>query len=291
MSANLKPVNLKRIVEALEHLQENTKLNIDSMADLLGTHSKRAQDILYEITRAGFATQLQSNYIINGAGRAFLEGIYENDFERISSILEEHHPFFLELLQPFQSQQISKPGYTIKELTTRLSTSDLRFNSMSISVLLEWGERLGVIQRNLYTKTDLGSTRYYTITREPFNSDVHHRVLYQLYLKFAQNSPTANPKPIEISRLREYTCESMRIPRTKFDAELRNIIHDFPDRITFHSTLETINANITPLAVQTLRINAHERIYAKQYVVEREIPFELGGAYFNLIDIHQSLDS
>ena len=94
MSANLKPVNLKRIVEALEHLQENTKLNIDSMADLLGTHSKRAQDILYEITRAGFATQLQSNYIINGAGRAFLEGIYENDFERISSILEEHHPFF-----------------------------------------------------------------------------------------------------------------------------------------------------------------------------------------------------
>ncbi len=290
MTDNMNPVSLKRMIQGLDLLAETPRATPKQLAALLDTNARYARGILQEFNRCGFVKHLQTLYLITGLGRKFLTAGQHNDLDQIHLMLAEHHPFYRELLAMFETQLHPHPGYTQPEVVDLLAAHQLNFNLMAVSVLLQWGQWLGVIHRNLFSLDDTGATHYYTHKCTPLSSKSVLTSLGSFYQAFLKDDASQDPPNYaSIPRLREYTCEHLRITRTQFDNQLRHFLHKYPDQIDLWSTLDTLDPKLTSAAAQTLQYDPDERVSTKSYILDREIPFEFHGKYYDRLKIHSDI--
>jgi len=177
----------------------------------------------------------EDDFTIADKGRLLLEAVEEQNWDRIHALMMDY-PFYREFYLFLEDN-----GPLNKESAlSSLKNSHVHFNTATIQVLCDWGERLGSIQRNVF------SDQYYTV--KPFSNDFIHCFLSSYQELNTHLGPLMQKHYIEIPALRESMCEKWGISRNEFDKMLINVC----------------GKNIGKLELSGAPITTHARISSKK---------------------------
>jgi hypothetical protein len=204
MRVTMRPVTLSRVAETAYYAEKTSTFSKQDLAEILKSSEDRSKEIAEEIVNIGLLTKNGDRYSKTPKCSRFLNYIRSNDWNGIHELMMEY-PFYLAFFDLLRSSGPSTP----EEILILLQSSSVPFNQASRDVLCDWGERIGSIQRNIFTD------QYFTITGVdgsfiPKFLEVYRSLNIQSGLSLRQ-------RYVEIPKIREYLCQDLRISRHDFD--------------------------------------------------------------------------
>lgn len=206
MRETMRPVSLSRVVETAYFGEKSKIFTRRDLAEFLHSSERRAQEVADEMVNIGLLTQSEGNYSATPRCIFFLGYVRNNEWRNVHELMMDY-PFY----QTFFSILLSIEPATPDEILASLLTSTLPFNQTSRDVLCDWGERIGSIQRNIF------SNQYFAISeREQKFTLVFLEIYRSLNVK---SGLSLQQRYIEIPKVREFLCQQMRINRDDFDTK------------------------------------------------------------------------
>jgi hypothetical protein len=204
MRLTMRPVSLSRVAETAFFAEKAKKFTHKELAEFLKSSERRAREVSEETVNIGLLKKEKITYKPTRKCAVFLENIRKNNWNGIHKQMLEYS-FYQTFYAILQSIEPATP----EELLQSLSTSTIPFNEASRQVLCDWGERIGSVQRNIFTN------QYFTIT----NSEI---ALAPAFLETYQSlnvktGLSLRQRYVEIPRIREHVCQNLRISRQNFD--------------------------------------------------------------------------
>lgn len=216
--ATVRPVTLARLVELTNACSEELQTTED-LENALGVSHRRARETILEAVRIDLLNEYEDDeedqeYATSPIGNEFLDSIQEEDWSRVSDILQARSPHYGALIDAVENREPTEPAAILDHLQAVHEHSLYDFNQTSIEVVGDWGERLGAIQRNAFTGT------YY----RPTDTTAPPNFPFILVSVFKDHEETAGLKLkqryLSIPELREHTCERIGCTRSAFDEAL-----------------------------------------------------------------------
>jgi len=215
--ATVRPVTLSRLVE-LTYVCEDEAQVTDDVASQLDVSQRRARETILEAVRIDLLDEDDtgdgSQYTTTGVGSTFLEAVQEEDWSRVSSILETRSPHYGAFVEVVEEAEHADQEELLERLEEANEFTPYSFNQTSIEVVGDWAERLGRVQRNAFT----GS--YYPAAQ----NSIPPNFPFQLLHVFDDIEQTAGvdlrQRYLSIPRLREETCERIGCSRESFNDAL-----------------------------------------------------------------------
>jgi hypothetical protein len=155
---------------------------------------------------------------ITETGLSFHRGFQDENWAELHQILLENSKHYRTLFEFLEMEQ-KKTGFSRDQLSEFLSGEhdDIRLNKTGIEVLTDWGERLGGLQRNVFTD------RYYQVCEESRDKSFLE-TLEESYQQLEQTGGVSmRQRYVSIPRLRESVCERLRTSRDTFDKRLKRV--------------------------------------------------------------------
>lgn len=210
MRQTMRPVSLGRVIEITYIAEHSPQITSISLIDQLGISKRRAWEILQETERMHLLKENEGGYVVTDLGHDLIEAIRTGDWSSIHCIMMKY-PFYEAFYTAVNDIGPAEKG----ELLDHLADSDVRVNQTTIDVMADWTERIGCVQRNVFTG------RYYAIFDEsrPFIPS-----FFTEYDKLNRKAGlTLRQRYVEIPRLREALCEKLFLSRDEFDKEFIEI--------------------------------------------------------------------
>lgn len=206
----MRPVTLSRIIEAAYLAQKKHTINNSTLKIVLNINTRRATEILEEMAIIGLLNSSNENYQPTQNCEKLMKYVEDNRFEEIHSILMEHRHYnsfytVLKLIEPATQDQI----------LNKLLSSNVYFNKTTVDILCDWGERVGSIQRNIFTN------HYYSISN-------NHKKIKDTFLDVYNEENvhigiSLKKRYVEIPKIRETICQRLNMGRNNFNELFRNL--------------------------------------------------------------------
>jgi hypothetical protein len=204
MRLTMRPVSLSRVAETAFFAEKTKKFTKEDLAAFLKSSERRAKEVSEETVNIGFLDKEETIYTPTKRCTQFLENIRKNDWKGIHEQMLDYS-FYKTFYKILQSIEPATP----EEILESLSIASIPFNEASRHVLCDWGERIGSVQRNIFTN------QYFTIIDAEIAFAPAFLETYQLLN--LKTGLSLRQRYIEIPRVREYVCQKLRISRENFD--------------------------------------------------------------------------
>jgi hypothetical protein len=158
-------------------------------------------------------------YRTTSEGEQLHSAFTDGDWGDVHRLLYRNSPHY-NAFSDLQKSREAGRGLSQEEIIEKLNetTGELRFNKTGVSLLSDWGERLGVIQRNVF------NNRYYWAADALDEGQNFRERLEEEYEDMeVERGVNLKQRYISIPRLRESLCESLGIRRSVFDQSLSDL--------------------------------------------------------------------
>ncbi len=204
MRQTMRPVSLSRVVETADFARKKGKFSSKDLAEFLKSSPSRGKEIAEESVNIGILAKENEFYIPTVLCSLFLNALRQNDWKGIHHIMMDYS-FYRKFFKILESIEPSNP----EEILSALGKSTIPFNEVSRQVLCDWGERIGSVQRNIFTN------QYFTIRDSgqsiiPSFLDTYRSLNVKTGLSLRQ-------RYVEIPKVRESVCQELKISRENFD--------------------------------------------------------------------------
>lgn len=210
MRQTMRPVSLSRVAETAFYAEKTKKFTNRELAQFLKSSEQRAKEVSEETVNMGLLVKKDIFYISTKRCSIFLKNIRDNNWKAIHNQMLEYsfYKTFFDILQ------LIEPA-TPDEILQALSASSTPFNEASRQVLCDWGERIGSVQRNIFTN------QYFTTT-ESETGFIH--AFLEIYQSLnIKSGLSLRQRYVEIPRVREFVCQKLRISRESFDSRFHHL--------------------------------------------------------------------
>lgn len=283
MRKSIRPITLRRIIEATSIALEEEQISENSLAERLNISERRARSILRELTRMKLLEVEGEYYRPTETARDTIDSYEREDWKKIHDVLFRNYDFYNILINELSGN----PVQTREELLRKLSgRQDLVFNETALDILCDWAERLGQVQRNLY------NNRFYLLQEYEVPWRTFVEATEQCYHALnLQERPGVKLVYIEIARMREVLCENLRIRRDLFDTTLKRLFLNNIGKMELSGAPLTTSAKESPTSLKMLEKGGIETILSPQYKTIREgRGLEVGGKLYHYIAIFEKLE-
>ena len=259
----MRPVTLKRIVEICSLASQNDRLNVEIVSRKLGVSHSRAKEILLEVEKMGLLSKIEDFWLMNDKTSEFLEYFEKEEWSKMHQHFLNNYLFYREFIRILEYHISDEEGLSVDEVYKESLKYGFHLNRTAIEVLADWCERLGVIQRNLYTG------KLYLIKQEVENLNDFYRVLIKSYRKLSV-SRWRREVFVEIPIIREQVCERLKISRKIFDQTLKTIYLKNVGKIEFSGAPIVTHAKRSPLSEKMMTPDAKKAILSPRFKLKRE---------------------
>jgi hypothetical protein len=260
----IRPVTLKRVIETSSIATKTKNINTTTISKELSVSSERAKEIILELELMGLLTNKERNYLPNNNTEKFLEYFENEHWNKIHEYFDSNYRFYHDYIKILQSN-ISGKGLTLIEIKDNSIKEKLSLNQTAVEVLSDWCERLGIIQRHLFTRRIYLSKS--CATNE--NSKIFKEVLLKYYREFSISNQRRGIF-MEIPTLREDICEKLNISRKSFDEMLRNLFFENIGKIELSGAPITTLAKKSPLSEKKMVIQGKDAILSPKFEAAKE---------------------
>ena len=283
--ASMRPVTLKRIIEvcnlALRHPIVNEKLIMQE----LKTSMARAKELLFEMERMKLIKKHVKGFSANKNTIMFVEAFENEDWKAFHEYFMRNYSFYRQFINLLRVHINEERGLLISEMKKEAKIKQLQLNQTIIEVLQNWGERLGVLQRHLYTK------RFYLLEEETPGLDEFKDVVQSSY-QFLNTVRGLGLKLtyVEIPRLREEVCEKMKIARETFDILFRRLYRESIGIIELSGAPTITVAKKSPISIRKIKASKKDNILAPYLDLAKERKgLEISGKTYYYVALHQKV--
>ncbi|MEM2673746.1 MAG: hypothetical protein QXG34_03395 [Candidatus Bathyarchaeia archaeon] len=259
----MRPITLRRIIEVCSLVLQSNGLDTEMVSKRLNSSLSRAKEILSEVKRMNLVDVSQNLWVANSNTAKFLEYFENEEWDGMHQFFLDNYQFYREFIQILQNHLSDEWGLSMDEVTDESVQRGLHLNRTSVEVLSDWCERLGVIQRNLYT------ARIYLVKRGEKDFEVFFRTLVKTYRRFS-SSPWRREIFVEIPLIRESVCEELKISREDFDIMLKEIYLKNIGRIEFSGAPITTHAKRSPLSEKKIKPVGKDAVMSAKSDLKKE---------------------
>ncbi|MGB8779899.1 MAG: hypothetical protein WCD81_04530 [Candidatus Bathyarchaeia archaeon] len=278
----MRPVTLKRVVEVCSLASENEAIDIVVVSQRLGVSHSRAEEIVLEVEEMRLLTNLGDKCIANRETSEFLRHFENERWERIHEHFLEKYRFYRDFIHILAGHIDDEKGLSLEEIKEESTSRQLSLNQTAVEVLSDWCDRLGVIQRHLYTR------RIYTVRK-----DIEPKIFKIALCKCYRELSTCHGRKgvfVEIPTMREDTCENLKIPRKTFDERLRLLFLENIGRIELSGAPIITLAKKSPFTEKKMMSDSKAAILSPKYEVKREREgLAVGQKTYYYLAIHESI--
>jgi len=276
----MRPLTLRRVIEICSLASQNEKVNVEFVLNELKVTYSRAKEILLEVERMGLLNRVNDFWTINDKTIEFLEYFEKEDWNKIHQYFSKNYQFYRMFIQILKRHIHDENGLSIDEIYRESQRYKIHLNRATIEVLADWCERLGVIQRNLYTGN------LYLIRQEVENLNKFFSVLVESYRKLS-GSKWRREIFIEIPMIREQVCERLKISRITFDCALKAIYSKNIGKIEFSGAPIITHAKRSPLSEKRMISDIKQAILSPKFELKKEREgISIGRKSYYYIAIH-----
>lgn len=229
MRLTMRPVKLGRVVETCSLARNYSKINEEILMNELNVSKRRAREILLEIVRMNLLNESKEGFYLTEIGLSLLDAVRTEKWVKIHQIML-NYPYYAEYYRTIKAIG----PMTEEEIISNIDNNDIHINKTTIDVLGDWAERIGSVQRNVF------SGKYYIILNQEYDL---RPFLFSNYESLNQTAGVAlRQRYVEIPRLREEVCERYNLSREGFDKSLLEIYKRNIGTIEFSGAPEITHA-------------------------------------------------
>ena len=260
----MRPVTLRRVIEICSLALKNRHLDVKIVSEKLNTSRLRAKEILLEVERMGLLVSSRDFWIPNDRTNELIEYFEKENWREIHRYFLNHYHFYREFIRILQDCVTSEKGLSLDEIKREGEKRKINLNRTAVEVLSDWCERLGIIQRNLYTGKIYLVRNDESLSLEDFLKD-----LTDIYRRLSL-SRWQKEIFVEIPLIREHLCERLKISRTTFNKILKRVYLNNIGRIELSGAPITTLAKKSPLREKRIKLLRREIIMSTQLSSQKE---------------------
>jgi hypothetical protein len=259
----MRPVTLRRVIEICSLATKMEKVDIPIISQKLGVGSSRAKEIILEVIRMALLESHDDAYTANANTIAFLEYFENEHWDKIHEYFLANYQFYQNFFRILEDHINNDKGFSLNEIKEESTKRKLNLNQTAVEVLSDWCDRLGVIQRHLYTR------RLYPIRYEETSFDRFKNALKKCYreLSFSHDRKGVF---VEIPKIREDTCEQLKITRKGFDEMLRQTYLQNIGRLELSGAPITTLAKKSPLSEKKIKFQGRQTMLSPKFELTRK---------------------
>ncbi|MFA5267960.1 MAG: hypothetical protein WC379_08305 [Methanoregula sp.] len=205
MRQTMRPVTISRVAETTYFAEEMRSFSRHELTVVLNCSEDRGKEIAEEVVNMGLLKKVEDRYTKTSKCSRFLNLVRSNNWTGIHEMMMDY-PFYQTFFTSLQATDPSTP----EEILSLLQSSKIPFNQASRDVLCDWGERLGSIQRNIFTN------QYFTTN--PLSTPFVPAFLEVYQSLNIKTGLSLRQRYVEIPKVREFVCQKLRISRDTFDS-------------------------------------------------------------------------
>jgi hypothetical protein len=258
----IRPITLRRVIEVCSLANTDKGIDVLSVSQKLGVSGSRAKEIVLEVERMGLLTLLDQRYVTSPNTADFLEYFENEKWGKIHEYFLKNYQFYRDFFCILESHVNDPKGLTFDDIKKESANRQLSLNQTAIEVLSDWCDRLGTIQRHLYTR------RLYS-TLAKVEPEAFKNVLVKYY---QEQSRVQGQRAVfvEIPMIREDMCERLKLARETFDEMLRSVYLENIGRVELSGAPIVTLAKKSPLSEKKIKRNGKTAILAPKYEIQRE---------------------
>ena len=260
----MRPLTLRRVIEICSlALAYDNGLTVETVSEKLNSSLSRAKEMLLEVEKMGLLSSFKNCWKSNEKTAGFQNFFEKREWAKIHRYFLENYQFYREFIQVLQRHINDPEGLSIDDIVNESVKYGLHLNKTAVEVLTDWCERLGVIQRNLY------SAKIYLIKEGIETIECFLKALFRIYRKLAF-SQWRKEVYVEIPLIRENVCEELKISRNAFDNLLKEAYLKNVGKIEFSGAPLTTLAKKSPLSEKKLTPMGKETIMSAKSTLKKE---------------------
>jgi len=259
MSTTMRPVSLKRIIEVCSISINNVKIDEFMISEKLDVSYRRSREIIKELINLKLLTSFENYYIKNENTAYLINAFKKEEWKKISNYLYKNNKLYSEFILYLKKNEY-RTGIDIMELK-----NTLKYNTTITELLINWSERLNIIQKNVYKNT------YYYVHNKMQDTKLFRDSLFKNY-KILNKKIGIDHKLIyiEIPKLREQVCEDLKIKRNIFDKLLISTYYQHISKIELTGAPMITSAKISPSGIKDMKISKINQILSSKINYEKE---------------------
>jgi len=277
----IRPVTIRRIIEICG-IVEKQKVNVKTVSEILNLSISRSREILLESERMGLLTRTEKIWTANKNTENFLRYYKENQWHKIHEYFLKNYIFYKEFIQLLERHKKEEKGRSINEIVKETAESNSNLNQTAIEVLADWCQRLGVIQRHLYTG------RLYLIEKEKICTEKEFlSTLIKIYRE-KTCSKWHRKTFLEIPLAREELCERLKIARSVFDKLMKQIYLKNIGKIELSGAPIITHSKKSPLSEKKMVYEEENALISPRFKLKKEREgLTIGRKFHYYLAIHE----
>ena len=259
---SMRPVTIRRVVEICRLVRDGC-VSIGNIMETLKVNKKRAKEVVFELQVMKLINLEGEDCSPNSNTQLFLENFENEKWKAVHAYFFSNYSFYRDFVNAVSGFADSDSGLSFDSIFEEAERQKLKLNRTSIEVLADWCDRLGIVQRHLYTghvyfikPNEIGWINFTDKLVECFAILNNHKRPREVF--------------IEIPRLREDVCERCKIPRATFDLLLKQIYLKNIGRLELCSAPITTMAKKSPLKQKEIRPYSKEDVLAPGFLLRKE---------------------
>jgi hypothetical protein len=279
----IRPVTLRRVIETCSLAANLRVIDIEIISKRLNTSVSRAKEVLQEVEKMGLLTHLNEAYVPSSKTTDFLTYFENEQWDEIHEYFLLNYSFYQDFIRLLTDHINDNKGLSKDEIEEESKNRQLSLNQTAVDVLSDWCDRLGIIQRHLYTR------RIHLIKSEETGLETFKDALEKCYRGLSVSYGRKGVF-IEIPKIREDMCEQLKITRKVFDEMLRETYLENIGRIELSGAPIITLAKKSPLSEKKIKFEGKQTILSPKFELVREREGLLVGrkAYYYLA-IHEDI--
>lgn len=288
MRDTIRPVTLSRIVEVIDFCHQEAHSSPENIKEAFGMSGNRTNEVLSEVDRLSLIT-IADEIELTPSGNQFHNALLQAEWQEIHEVLYRASPHYQIFIDTLAERENNEMGVDENQLLSALEcrNHDFRFNKTGVSLLTDWAERLGVIQRNVF------EDRYFSI-QSSTNSETFAEALQDQYDEMEVTRGLGmRQRYISIPKLREYICERLNISRDAFDDHLASLAQANIGRMELSGAPHDSQAKESRLGIKTITLTEEDGVVSTSMSSDRVlsgITMPDGKMYYFLTIFEQLMD-
>jgi hypothetical protein len=282
--ATVRPVTLARLVETT-HVCASTPQTTEDLETALNITHRRARETLLEALRIDLITEDNTvdppTYGTTTIGEQFLSAVRDEDWSRISDILDTRSPHYNAFLEALDTVAPAELRTILKELEHIEQHTPRSYNQTSVEVVGDWAERLGTVQRNAF------SGHYYPIKQQGTLPNFS-RTLLAVYDEVEETAGVnLRQRYLSIPQLRETFCERHRCTRDAFDEALDRLAEQNVGRLELSGAPIDTGAKDAKLGIKDMALGGDDGLVSTTQSTEQVMAgIEQYGKQYYYLAVH-----
>jgi hypothetical protein len=277
----VRPVNLARLVEVAHFCREQERTTED-LEEELGVSHRRARTAILEASRIALIEERDDDrYDSTAVGDSFVEAIREEDWSRVSAILETRSPHYGAFVDVVESEGPIPLEDVLESLEEGAEFTPYTYNQASVEVLGDWADRLNTVQRNAF------NGEYYIPEMDSMPGSFEYALL-QVYDDLEETAGVGmRQRYLSIPEVREEMCCRLGATRDAFDAALDELAQQNVGKLELSGAPVDTGAKEASYGIKTMALSDDDGLVSTSQSTDRVMTgIEQFGKQYYYLTVH-----